>query len=311
MSFGAHFLCYDIAMISKRARIVKKLLKAGMNKHAYSNANIQRHRKKFDNNLKILFLEHTSRHSSRQIIAGIPTYWFYPEQKTNRTIFYVHGGGFIFGSPLTHAQHTARLAKACKATVISVEYSLAPEQVFPAALHELQKVWQALAGTTIDPNSTVIMGDSAGGNLALALSLSIRDEGLPSPGCIVLLSPALDAHFSGQSYITNAERDPVLTQEKIDFFLNAYIGEESKHNPLVAPVHATLEGLPPMLIQVGTDEILLSDSETIQHNATRDGAEVTLDIAEGMWHGYQLFASYIPESKHAITRIAKFLDKYI
>ncbi|MDB5182491.1 MAG: Alpha/beta hydrolase fold-3 domain protein [Candidatus Saccharibacteria bacterium] len=296
-------------MASKRAKFVNSFLRVTSNKKGYKLDRISWHRKKFARDLNLIFPSFGFKKIPQQKIAGVNTAWFMPPTKTDRTILYIHGGGFVFGSLKTHHQHTARLARLCKANVLAVDYSLSPENPYPAALDELLNVWQEII-KNIDITKTAIMGESAGGNLAMALLLKIREAGLPQPACAVLLSPALDATFSGESYERNKLKDPILNMLKLNFFLDAYVGNMDKHNPFISPIFAKLDGLAPILVHAGSDEILLSDSETIAENAKRDNADITLLIAKSMWHGWHLFAFYVPEAKAAMKQVAEFFKNH-
>lgn len=286
------------------------ILERSRSKTTYKTVDIHKNRNAFDRNVSRLFPQAGFSKLQQTKIAGVNATWFISPTKTNRTIIYIHGGGFVFGSLKTHAQHTTRIAKICKANLLAVDYSLAPESPYPVALNEIQKVWDELIINGLDTTKAVIIGDSAGGNLAFALSLKLRELKNTQPACLVLLSPALDAYLSGKSYHEKEKNDPLLTMGQMEYFMKSYVGKASRDDPLISPVLANLKNLPPILIQVGTEEILLSDSETISKNAKRDGADVTLDVGQGMWHGWQLFAAYIPEAKNALKAIASYIDEH-
>jgi len=195
--------------------------------------------------------------------------------------------------------------------VYSIDYSLAPESPYPIALDEIQKIWETLVtNRQCDPLATTIMGDSAGGNLVLASLLRFRDKGLPLPACAALLSPSLDMTLSGASFSDPATRDPILSTGKIKLFVKSYSGAHPKQDPLLSPIFATLTGLPPLLVHVGTDELLFSDSQTIIKNAQRDGVDANLYVGEGMWHDWHLSAAYVPEARRAMEDIAQFITSH-
>lgn len=294
-------------MITPQARLVRSFLRMTSGRKGYTLENVAKHRRTFERNLFLLFPSLPSKLRKEQI-AGVPVAWLEPKKPTTRTVLYLHGGGFVLGSPRSHQQHLERLAAMCKARVIAIDYGLAPENPYPVALEQIQKVWQELiASKRIDPTKTTIMGDSAGGGLALASVMRFRDSGVVQPACVVLLSPAVDGTFSGESYASKLHTDPVLNKKKIDFFIDAYAQHHSRKTIYISPVYARLNDLPPMLVHVGSEEMLLSDSQTIAKHGERDGTKVSLFIGEGMWHGWHFFAAYVPEAKKAMREIANYV----
>jgi epsilon-lactone hydrolase len=297
-------------MISPQAKIVRQLLKATSNKKGYDSSKIEDHRKAFERNMS-LFFPSSSKQEERSSIAGISVVIIRPPVITKRIIIYLHGGGFVFGSPKSHRQHLIRLARMCSSQVIAIDYGLSPKYPYPHALEEIQEVWEELVSKKqLDPKHIVLMGDSAGGGLALASTMRFRDAHLPQPACVVLLSPALDATFSGESYAQNVTKDSILNMRKLEFFARSYAQHHSRKIPFISPVYADLKDLPPLLIHAGSDDLLLSDSQTVAKNAARDGVDVSLFISEGMWHGWHFFASYIPEAKAAMRSVAEYVKSY-
>jgi len=293
-------------MVSPQAKIVRRMLRGTSGKKGYDRSRITIQRQRFERNMALLFPTRSAVKESR--IADVPIAWIRQTKTTQRTIMYLHGGGFTFGSPKSHLQHMARLAKMCNATVLAVDYGLAPENPYPTALEQIQKVWEMLIqDKTFNVKKVVIAGDSAGGGLALASVMRFRDANLPQPACVVLLSPALDATFSGKSYSSNNSKDVLLNSDKLEFFAAAYAQLQSRYIPFISPVYANLKGLPPLLIHVGSDEMVLSDSETVAKHAKRAGVPVTLFVGEGMWHGWHFFASYVPEAKAAMRAVAEYV----
>lgn len=296
-------------MLSLRAKTTKKLIRS-LSSKSYDASRIDRIRRNFDRNLALMFPS-TPHHVYHQKIADHTVEVIKSGVRTDRVIVYLHGGGFIVGSPRSYRQHLKRLASLCSATVFAIEYSLAPEAQYPQALDEIQSVWETLiADGLVAPDHVVFMGDSAGGNLALASLIRFRDRKLPMPSCLVLLSPLLDATFSGTSHQTKSNVDSMLNSTKLELFVNSYVGKTSRNDPIVSPIFADLQGLPPMLIHVGSDELLLSDSQTITDHAKRDNVDASLFVGQGLWHGWHFFASYVPEAKQAMRDIAKFVKQH-
>ena len=230
-----------------------------------------------------------------------------PGTARDRAILYLHGGGYTMGSCKSHRALAARIAVSSQAPVLNIDYRLAPENQFPAALQDTLAACEWLRDQGIAAEKIVIAGDSAGGGLAAAASVSLRDEGQPLPAGIVCISPWADLSLSGQSYQTNAEKDPMIKPDASQVHAARYTGEQDVRSPLISPVYADLSGFPPMLIQVGEDELLRSDSETLASNACRDGVPVTLDVWEGMLHVWHMYFPFMPEANTAIEKIGAFI----
>jgi acetyl esterase/lipase len=188
-----------------------------------------------------------------------------------------------------------------------IEYRLAPEHVFPAALEDALTAYRWLLANGTKPEHIVIGGDSAGGGLAMALLTTLRDKGDPLPAGAVLLSPWTDVAGTGESMTTHAEIDPWLSSAAFNFVAPLYAGAEDIRNPLISPVFADLHGLPPLYIHVGTDEILLNDSTRLAERAKAVGVTAHLQVWEGMWHVFQAFAYTLPEGQQAIDQIGEFI----
>ncbi|MGH8461128.1 MAG: alpha/beta hydrolase [Stenotrophobium sp.] len=222
-------------------------------------------------------------------------------------ILYLHGGAYVLGSPKTHRALTAHLAKAARASVYALDYRLAPEHPHPAALEDALSAYRWLLDQGHDPRKISIAGDSAGGGLALATALAIRDAGLPAPAALVLLSPWTDMTMSGESFTRNAALDPMLHRTWAVTSTRQYCGTLPHDHPACSPLFADLHGLPRMLIQVGSDEILLSDSDRFAEKARTAGVDVKLRRFDGLWHVFQLHAGMLKAADAAIKEIAEFL----
>ncbi|HSL72833.1 MAG TPA: alpha/beta hydrolase [Ilumatobacteraceae bacterium] len=241
------------------------------------------------------------------LIGGIPAIVATPtEVSAQRHVLYLHGGAYVVGSPRSHIAMVARLAKRAAATATVIEYRLAPEHTYPAAIDDCVAAYRALIAD-VDPATVTIAGDSAGGGAALATMCTLRDAGDPLPGAAYLMSPWTDLTGSGESLVTRALVDPMIDGSRIADAGRAYAGDVPLDHPGVSPLFGDLAGLPPMLVQTGVDEVLLSDSTRLADRARAVGVDVTLDLADGMWHVYQSFARYMPEADEALMRAAVFI----
>lgn len=223
-------------------------------------------------------------------------------------ILYLHGGAFAVGSVNVHREFLARLAIACQMKVLAIDYRLAPEHPFPAALQDALAAYQCLFSQGYDPSNIVIAGDSAGGGLAIAMLISLRDDKLPLPACAVCLSPWLNLSYTGEK--SNNNKDPFLNPTLLSLYARYYVGAGDATNPLVSPSFADLRGLPPLLIQVGTNEILLEEIQQFCEKARQANVEVSLDCWQGMFHVFQIIP-FIPETKLSLEKIATFIRNKI
>ena len=227
--------------------------------------------------------------------------------RDERVILYFHGGGYCVGSPTTHRDFAWRLSAASAARVLLPHYRRAPEHPFPTAVDDAVTAYRWLLDQGIHPDNLVIGGDSAGGGLALAAMARLRDEGERLPAAAVLLSPWVDLALTGDSLHRKAAEDPVLSPAQLKEFATLYLGDADPRTPLASPLYADLSGLPPLLIQAGTAEILLDDATRLAERASDAGVDVTLDIWPEMIHVWQGFAGFLPEGQTAVTQIGAFV----
>ncbi len=220
------------------------------------------------------------------------------------TLLYLHGGGYCVGSPRTHRELAGRLARSAKRVCVVPDYRLAPEHPFPAALEDAFAVYRWLCETEGEPPA--LAGDSAGGGLALSLILRLRDEGLPLSPRVAVLSPWTDLTFGGASIRDRAARDPYMSEAVLAAFADAYAPVGERDRPLLSPLHADLRGLPPLWIEVGSEEVLFDDAVRLQDRALLDGVETTLVVGEGLFHVWQAVPG-APEALAASDRIGSFL----
>jgi len=215
---------------------------------------------------------------------------------TSKALIYHHGGGHMFGSALSHRHLVSRLAAAAGVVAFNMDYRLAPEAPYPAGLEDAERAYRYVLGEGFAPEAMIVGGESAGGNLTAALLLKLRDLGLQQPAGAYLLSPWLDMSQSGDSYQARAAHDPMITQAALQACSVAYRGGAPADDPLISPVKADLAGLPPFFIQVGADEVLLSDSLEFARRAALAGIDVRLHVWADMVHAWPLFHFALPVS---------------
>jgi monoterpene epsilon-lactone hydrolase len=238
----------------------------------------------------------------------VPAHWLdAPGADSNRVLLFLHGGGFQFGSLLSDGELAARLGRAGGIRVLFPEYRLAPEHPFPAAIDDVQAVWRWLRiDQQLSAHSLAVAGDSAGGGLAVALLVATRDGGNELPAVAVLMSPTVDLSSAGASMTDRVDQDPISTPALLRQLASDYLAGADPRSPLASPLFAPLSGLPPLLVQVGTADLLLSDSERLATAATEAGVEVLLEVGDGLPHVYQLMLG-TPEAADATERIGTFL----
>ncbi len=243
---------------------------------------------------------------------GVPGEWITAPNSTDAvTILYLHGGGYTIGSLNTHADMVSRICRASGARAFSLDYRLAPEHPFPAAVEDATRAYRWLLGQGIRPESIVISGDSAGGGLTAATLLELKKSGDPLPGAAVLLSPWTDLDATGDSMKTRAEADAMIRVDPLKTMAHIYAGKAELTDPLVSPLYGDYSGLPPILIQVGDAEVLLDDSTRYAERAKAAGVDVTLEVFDEMIHVFQIFAATLPEAQQAIDKIGAWVKQHI
>ena len=240
-------------------------------------------------------------------IEGLSAEWIWPSSATkDKVIFYTHGGGYVSGSCSDHRSVVAKFVKGSQVGALLFEYRLAPEHPFPAALDDSVATYRWLLGQGISPSNIVIVGESAGGGLGLATLIALRDKGISLPAAAVALSPWTDLKCTGESYRTNAKA--CLSPEGTwTAFSKHYVGDSDPCLPWISPLYGDLDGLPPILIHVGGDEILRDDSLRFAEKAKTAGVDVTLKVGEGMFHCYPVMAPLFPEATQAMDEICAFI----
>ncbi len=241
-------------------------------------------------------------------VAGRPAEWLRaPGALAERAILYLHGGGYVMGSPNTHRSLGGEVSRASQAAVLMLDYRMGPEEPFPAAVEDGVAALQWLLDQGFAPKNLGIAGDSAGGGLAAATLVSARDTGIAMPAAAVCISPWSDLTCSNESYQTRAEADPMIAQTGIAKTAGLYLGGKDAKDPYASPNFADLRSLPPLLIHVGGDEVLLDDSIKLDAKAKADGVDSTLEIWEDMIHVWHAFHPMLPEGRDGIVRVGEFL----
>ncbi|MGH7781316.1 MAG: alpha/beta hydrolase [Candidatus Binataceae bacterium] len=259
-------------------------------------------------------MEKISEHVARDVkcmsveAAGVPAEWVEPPgAAADRVILYLHGGGYVAGSITTHRAMVARIARASQARALLIDYRLAPEHPFPAAVDDAVAAYRWLLAQGCKPGKIVIAGDSAGGGLSLAALLKLRDLQVTMPVAGVGISPWTDLEGTGESVKSNAAIDPMVTQENLAASAKMYYANHDPKHPLVSQIHADFRGLPALLIQVGESEILLDDATRVAARAKAAGVSVELETWPEMIHVWHVFAKILPEGQQAIDKIGKFV----
>ena len=251
-------------------------------------------------------------HSQVRIIAvdagSIPAEWLIPQgAPRDRAVLYIHGGAWFMGSTKTHRGFVSNLAFTSGIRALSINYRLAPENPFPAGLEDCISVYEWLLHSGFPARHIIVAGDSAGGNLTLALLIALRDAGKPLPAGAVALSPATDLALTGESYKTRKRIDPYFRHVGFNTIIEDYITGHDPFHPLISPLYADLNGLPPLLIHVGDHEVLLDDTVRFGDRAVAAGVRAKTVVWPKMFHVFQMFAPILPEAQQAIDQIAKFI----
>jgi len=240
--------------------------------------------------------------------GGVPAAWVEaPHLDAGRTLLYLHGGGYVIGSIDTHRELAGRLSQAAAARVLIIDYRLAPEHPYPAAVEDAAAAYRWLLDNGAVPGRTVVAGDSAGGGLTVAAMLALRESGDPLPAAGVCLSPWVDMEGIGDSMTGKADVDPMVRYEGLVRMASLYLNGADPRTPLAAPLYADLNGLPPLLIHVGTAETLLDDAIRLAERAKAAGVEVTFESWDDMIHVWHLFAPLLPEGQQAVERVGAYV----
>ena len=247
------------------------------------------------------------------MVGNLPAEWVWSPGSTDQyAVLYLHGGAFVMGSPANYGETAAKFSAGFGCRLLVLDYRLAPEHPFPAAVEDAILALQWLLERGYTPQQVAMGGDSAGGSLTVQALLALRDSGKPMPAVGFCMSPPLDwTRFDGESYRTRAQVDPWITEDMCRFTGGLYVGDNDPATPLLNPLDMDLAGLPPLIIHVGDEEVLLSDSVRLAERASAAGVHVEFKIWPGMWHAFQTNATITPEARQSLAEISSFVRKHL
>jgi monoterpene epsilon-lactone hydrolase len=242
-------------------------------------------------------------------ICGMPAQLLTPpDVNVDRALLFLHGGGYVYGSLASHGGMAAEIARASRCVALSIQYRLAPEHPFPAALDDACAAHEWLLRRGYKPEKLALVGDSAGGGLVMSTLVTLRDKGRPLPGATVCISPWVDLESRGESWKTRQALDPMLDRPLVDLLSGLYMNGKPRSTPVVSTIHADLRGLPPMLIQVGEREVLFSEAELLASRARAAGVNVTFEEWAQMVHVWHLYYPMLAAGREAISRVGAFVQ---
>jgi len=295
-------------MASLRSQILAPIMRMTMKKKLGKSGDPAKERE---------FLDKMSGMTSRRplgkydVVGGVPGEW---QQATlgssDNVILYLHGGAFVIGSPASHRDMVGAIADAAQARAFIVDYRLAPETLFPGAVEDAVAAYKGLLANGEKAEKIIIAGDSAGGGLTMSTLVALRDEGIELPAAAVCISPWADLTFTGDSMIVKDKVDAMLGRDSLSWFAGLYLAGQDAADPKASPIFADLSGLPPLLIQVGSNEVLLDDAIRLNKAVKKAGGDATLEVWDGQMHVWHLMATIVPEGKHAVNVIGTFVKTH-
>lgn len=300
--------------MSWQSRILNVVLQLGKWQVAHGDIDMVKNQMRLSmNRLAELEIQPSWVRRHNELIAGVPCEWISVSETAADAgiVLYMHGGGFVAGSPASHRDMAWRLSRESGLRVLMVDYRLAPEFPFPAQLDDCLAVYRALLDGGLAPARLAVAGDSAGGNLALVTVLSAREQGLPLPAAVIALSPWGDLTHSGESVVLNAKRDHMIPVGLIDQIATMYAGERDLTAPMLSPVFADYSGFPPLMLHAAAEEVLRDDALRINERAEAAGVDVSCHVWDKVPHAFPVFAQYLPEGRSAIRRMATFLQRHL
>ena len=242
------------------------------------------------------------------VATGVSAEWTWTETADRgRVVLYLHGGGYVFGSILSHRHLVAEIGRASGSRTLAIDYRLAPENPFPAAVDDALASYRFLLDEDIEPRHIALAGDSAGGGLVVATLVAIKEAGLPQPACSWVISPWVDMEASGETFVSRADTDPMVKREIIVNFAQAYLNGADPRSPFASPIYADLRGIAPLLIHVGASEVLLDDALKLARTAGAADVSVRLEIWPEMVHIWHVFHRMLGDGRKAVQVGAKFL----
>jgi acetyl esterase/lipase len=245
-------------------------------------------------------------------VGGVAGEWVRGRRaRRDAAVLYLHGGGYVVGSPKSHRHLAAALSEASGLSLFVPDYRLAPEHPFPAAVDDAVAAYKGLLESGLSPARLAIAGDSAGGGLTIATLVALRDRKIPLPACAVGISPWTDLSQGGEAYRTRLKRDPMISKDGLDAMAAAYLAGADAKTPLASPLFADLAGLPPLLLQVGTEEALYDDTVGLKQRAEAAGVEVSAESWGGMMHVWHIFHPILSEGRDAIARVGSYLKSRV
>ena len=288
------------------AGVLRSVLRRMLGRAFQAGSPVEQQRRRLRQATRLAFLPRGPGFSAA-VCGGVPGEWVAarPRGQATLTILYLHGGGYVAGSPRTHRVITGHLAAHCGARVFAADYRLAPELPFPAALDDAVAAYRGLLAEGLAPGDIVIAGDSAGGGLSVATALRLRELEQPLPRALVLFSPWIDLSLEQLPHAAPGE--VMLTPQWLAEGARAYVARTDARHPLVSPVFADLRGLPPTLVQVGTDELLLGDARRLHERLRAAGVAVRLEEYPRRWHVFQASAGLLADADRAIESVARFI----
>ena len=243
--------------------------------------------------------------------GGVAGEWVsVPGASKDRVVVWLHGGGYVIGSTRTHRELSGRLSRATGARVLCLDYRLSPENPFPAPVEDAMMAYRWLLSNGTEPKKIMFGGESAGGGLTVSALVALRYVGEPLPAGGVCMSSWADLAHTGNSIKANAAVDPSLTLAGLNAFAQSYLGDRDRRAPLASPLYADLRELPPLLVMVGSVEIILDDSIRLVERAKAAGVDATLEVWEDMPHNWHTYAAILPEGQKAIDRVGEFVRKH-
>ena len=289
--------------------VLNEIIKAKKKNSYKENKTIDQLRKETEKAGSLIPLPNNTK--IKKILAGnVKAEWITCGDVNNDKIYmFMHGGGYYRGSIASTRATIARISAEAKVRCLSIDYRLAPEHIFPAAIDDTYSAFDWLLREGIKPKNIIVSGQSAGGGLCLALLLKIKQNKGSQPIGAVALSPWTDLSQSGKSMITNAHIDPVISKEYLDRFANLYLSDTSNKCDLASPLYGNLSGLPDLLIQVGSAETMLDDSKRFFEKAKKENVNVKIEIWKDMFHGWHGSAHILNDAKDSIKSIAKFCNE--